>query len=335
MTSQNNPPVSWPRITRKAADAKGLHLGQVDGKWTVWSDEADSKRGVVTDVSWQEAEQAIADYALEAEAEDADGVIEGVIVGRAQGDAPVNQATEGLVLEIMQAMLDVVDGHLKIAEGMAQLVAEHDWSQRKIAAEIGCSQSTVSRHLDWLGMSEPRPLYGDRIKAIKAAPAPAPVIDEPKVEGIFEVIEGVIVGEVEEFLAEVAAPVEPKVDEEPVDAVAFGVALDIFNQLCGVEEPEEILDGVIEPVLVEPVVVELAVVEPVVVEDAGDWTLEHSPAERFASHLATAVQAIEAAYAETRANPQKFTHEPMRVLDAVDLIKTRARSIEARATSLQ
>ena len=73
------------------------------------------------------------------------------------------------------------------------------------------------------------------------------------------------------------------------------------------------------------------VVEP---EPVKDWSLAHSPAERFASHLATAVQAIEAAYAEVRANPRKFTGHPMRIADQIDLIKVRARAIEARVRSL-
>jgi len=46
------------------------------------------------------------------------------------------------------------------------------------------------------------------------------------------------------------------------------------------------------------------------------------------------VQAIEAAYAEVRANPRKFTGHPMRVADQIDLIKVRARAIEARVRSL-
>lgn len=121
-------------------------------------------------------------------------VIEGVVVEVGQGDALVNQATEGLVLEIVQAMCDVVDGHKTIAEGMAQLLDDHQWTQRKIAAEIGCSQATVSRHLEWLALGDGRPLYGDRIKAIKAAPEPkvAPKVVEVEVD-VEPVIEGVIV----------------------------------------------------------------------------------------------------------------------------------------------
>ena len=63
-------------------------------------------------------------------------VIEGVvIVGQGQGDALVNQAAEGLVLEIVQAMCDVVDGHTKIAQGMAQLRDERHCG--KPAAKYG------------------------------------------------------------------------------------------------------------------------------------------------------------------------------------------------------
>jgi hypothetical protein len=146
-------------------------------------------------------------------------VIEGVVVEVGQGDALVNHSTDGLVSEIVQAMCDVIDGHKTIAEGMAQLRDEHKWTQRQIATEVGCSQATVSRHLEWLAIGDDRPLYGDRIKAIKAAKpepveSPKPVEPEP-----VEVVEPEIVG------AEVEIFAEPELfDEEPEPEASPGPA---------------------------------------------------------------------------------------------------------------
>jgi hypothetical protein len=83
------------------------------------------------------------------------------------GVEPVRQA-EDIVSDIRAAKVDVINGHLRIARGMAALKADHDWPLRRIAQETECHHQTVKNHLDWLALGDERPDYGERIKALKA-----------------------------------------------------------------------------------------------------------------------------------------------------------------------
>ncbi len=155
--------------------------------------------------------------------ETTDGVIEGRVVhtpARASVP-PVRQpkpkpgTPEAVVAEIRVNLSRAEQAHGEIAEDMAALRDEFDWSLRRIAEEIGCGKSTVDRHLKWWELRADRPelAYGETVKALKA-PKPEPVVEEDGEPEDDEPVVAKLDPERLDACQDVEEPAEPKTEAD-------------------------------------------------------------------------------------------------------------------------
>ena len=68
--------------------------------------------------------------------------------------------TNQTVTEIKRNLASADTSHYEAAKGMKEL-EDQGWSQPRIAAAVGCSPMTVSRHVNWLDSPEPRPSFSE------------------------------------------------------------------------------------------------------------------------------------------------------------------------------
>jgi predicted transcriptional regulator len=75
--------------------------------------------------------------------------------------------TGATVARIRECLAAADTAHAEVAKLMRELQDEGR-SQRWIAREVGCSQATVSRHVRWAELPEPRPSYTDWLDDLKS-----------------------------------------------------------------------------------------------------------------------------------------------------------------------
>lgn len=76
---------------------------------------------------------------------------------------PAKDAQDPTIVRIKECLASADSSHYEAAKLMKELEGR-GWSQRRIAKAVGCSQKTVSSHVIWYDLPEPRPTYGQSIR---------------------------------------------------------------------------------------------------------------------------------------------------------------------------